>query len=327
MSQLDPKTAIAANYDLIARAIAFIRQHYNEPPDVAAIAQYLGMEEAHFQQLFIQWAGMRPEQFLSYLTPEYAKATLARNQPASVATVLHPVPGTPAIPVKIFTRCSNGKKSDGTGEANQSNSQTPHPTHPAVPQPTDPAFHRSTLSYGIHATPFGSVLLATTDVLVDRAETAAVDPVPERAICRLQFLKDPNPARIEPWLRQEWPEAQWVEDSGETAALCDRIFAYPPVSPTTAPLPVLLQGTPFQLQVWQALLQIPFGYLTTYQTIAAAIGRPTAARAVGTAIGNNEIAYLVPCHRVIRESGELGGYRWGSDRKAAMLGWEASHLP
>jgi AraC family transcriptional regulator, regulatory protein of adaptative response / methylated-DNA-[protein]-cysteine methyltransferase len=86
----------------------------------------------------------------------------------------------------------------------------------------------------------------------------------------------------------------------------------------------LVKGTNFQIQVWRALLRIPFGGMTTYQSIAELIGRPTAVRAVGNAIGKNPIAYLIPCHRVIRESGELGGYRWGLERKTILLAWEAS---
>ncbi len=88
---------------------------------------------------------------------------------------------------------------------------------------------------------------------------------------------------------------------------------------------MLVQGTNFQIQVWRALLNIPFGELATYQTLAKAIARPTATRAIGNAVGKNPIAYLIPCHRVIRASGELGGYCWGIERKTALLGWEASH--
>jgi AraC family transcriptional regulator, regulatory protein of adaptative response / methylated-DNA-[protein]-cysteine methyltransferase len=91
------------------------------------------------------------------------------------------------------------------------------------------------------------------------------------------------------------------------------------------PLKLLVKGTNFQIQVWRALLKVQFGGMTTYQSVAEMIGRPTATRAVGTAVGNNPIGYLIPCHRVIRASGELGGYRWGVERKTAILGWEASH--
>lgn len=86
-----------------------------------------------------------------------------------------------------------------------------------------------------------------------------------------------------------------------------------------------MKGTNFQIQVWRALLNIPFGKLATYKTLAEAIARSTASRAIRNAVGKNPIAYLIPCHRVIRASGELGGYRWGIERKTTLLGWEASH--
>jgi AraC family transcriptional regulator of adaptative response/methylated-DNA-[protein]-cysteine methyltransferase len=85
-----------------------------------------------------------------------------------------------------------------------------------------------------------------------------------------------------------------------------------------------LKGTPFQIKVWNALLQIPVGSLKSYLEIANEIGDPKASRAVGTAIGNNPIAYIIPCHRVITSSGNLGGYHWGIDRKSAIIGWEAA---
>ena len=107
--------------------------------------------------------------------------------------------------------------------------------------------------------------------------------------------------------------------------LCDRIFS-PVTTRSTQPLTLLVKGTNFQLQVWRALLHIPSGRLTTYQTIANIIERPKAVRSVGSAIGKNPIGYLIPCHRVIRSSGEMGGYRWGLDRKQAILGWEMSEV-
>ncbi|HEY9761649.1 MAG TPA: methylated-DNA--[protein]-cysteine S-methyltransferase, partial [Trichocoleus sp.] len=170
------------------------------------------------------------------------------------------------------------------------------------------------IRYGIHSTPFGKAWIATT----------------ERGICNLQFLEgagveDGGDSAVEHHLRKTWPNARLIEDAAGTEVVCDRIFSSRLSSPTS-PLTVLVKGTNFQIQVWRALLNIPFGHLTTYQTIATAIGRPTAVRAIGSAIGSNAVAYLIPCHRIIRASGDLSGYRWGCDRKAAILGWEASQL-
>jgi AraC family transcriptional regulator of adaptative response/methylated-DNA-[protein]-cysteine methyltransferase len=92
------------------------------------------------------------------------------------------------------------------------------------------------------------------------------------------------------------------------------------------PLKVLLKDSPFQLKVWEALLKVPMGKLTNYRSLARQMGRPKASRAVGSALGKNAIAFLIPCHRVIRETGALGGYRWGLERKTAMLSWEACRV-
>jgi AraC family transcriptional regulator of adaptative response/methylated-DNA-[protein]-cysteine methyltransferase len=112
-------------------------------------------------------------------------------------------------------------------------------------------------------------------------------------------------------------------DAMRAGELGQRIFG-PLSGRAEKPLALLVKGTNFQLQVWRALLEIPAGALASYGDVAAQIGSPGSARAVGTAVGANPIAYLIPCHRVIRESGHLGGYRWGTARKAAILGWEAT---
>ena len=157
--------------------------------------------------------------------------------------------------------------------------------------------------YGIHGTPFGRCLIANT----------------ARGICTLRFLDNADKELALRQLGVEWPHADIVCDQQTTAKICDRIF----YTACQSPLTLHIKGTNFQMQVWRALLQIPFGELTTYQGLAAAIGKPTAARAIGNAVGRNPVGYLIPCHRVIRGTGEIGGYRWGLDRKTVLLGWEA----
>jgi AraC family transcriptional regulator of adaptative response/methylated-DNA-[protein]-cysteine methyltransferase len=122
-----------------------------------------------------------------------------------------------------------------------------------------------------------------------------------------------------------WPNAILVADPAPGEALAARIFA--PRGDGDERLSLLLHGTPFQVQVWQALLRIPRGAVTSYQALANHIGKPNASRAVGTANGANPISYLIPCHRVIRKSGALGGYRWGLGRKLAMLSQELNGIP
>lgn len=162
-----------------------------------------------------------------------------------------------------------------------------------------------TIRWGVHDTPFGRALIGVTG----------------RGVCALHFVDDD--ATATQLLRAAWPHATLRHDPAETAKTGKRIFA-PLSSRPREPLSVLVKGTNFQVQVWRALLALPAGAVVTYGGIAAALDMPGAARAVGAAAGANRIAYLIPCHRVIRASGILTGYRWGSARKAAMLGWEAA---
>lgn len=164
-----------------------------------------------------------------------------------------------------------------------------------------------TVQYGVHVTPFGNALIAMT----------------ARGICGLQFLDDEG-AGVER-LQSDWPAAELRRDPAATAPVAARLFG-PLASRPGGALALLVKGTNFQVKVWRALLELPFGSLATYGDIAGRIGIPPAARAVGAAVGANPVAWLIPCHRVIRESGALGGYRWGVERKAAMLGWEAARL-
>jgi AraC family transcriptional regulator of adaptative response/methylated-DNA-[protein]-cysteine methyltransferase len=156
--------------------------------------------------------------------------------------------------------------------------------------------------WGLHPSPFGPAVVATTS----------------RGLCGLEF-PDAIPARAAESLQRRWPEATLVHDPAATEPAAARVFAH---GPDDAPLRLMLRGTNFQLKVWEALLRIPEGRVVSYADVAAAIGRPGASRAVGNAVGANPIAYLIPCHRVIRESGALGGYRWGLTRKRAMLARE-----
>jgi len=126
-------------------------------------------------------------------------------------------------------------------------------------------------------------------------------------------------------MQRRWPEAEYREDKAFTDSYVNCLATIGQEQPPSqTKIKLALYGTPFQLQVWQALLQIPFGQRTTYQNIAQSIGSPNAARAVGTTIGNNPVAWLIPCHRVIRRDGGYGGYHWGEGRKLGLLGWESA---
>jgi len=164
-----------------------------------------------------------------------------------------------------------------------------------------------TMTAGFTLTPFGDGL-------------AAQGP---RGLCHLSFVDNDRKAAWDE-LKRLWPNARWRRDDAAIQGLLAGVFDSRVKSETGRPLTVFVKGTEFQLRVWRALLRIPSGRLTTYGQLAAAIGAPSAARAVGSAVGGNELAWLIPCHRVIRQTGATGEYRWGAVRKRAMLAWEVS---
>ncbi|MGD8286965.1 MAG: bifunctional helix-turn-helix domain-containing protein/methylated-DNA--[protein]-cysteine S-methyltransferase, partial [Desulfobacterales bacterium] len=166
-----------------------------------------------------------------------------------------------------------------------------------------------TITYGFHPSPFGECLLATT----------------ARGICGFFFVK--NRDRKDPLteLRFFWKHADIVEDQHASRELIGRIF-YPSFANTSAPLHLILNGTNFQIKVWEALIKIPFGTVVSYEDVAIQVGLPRATRAVGSAVGKNPISFIIPCHRVIRKTADFGNYGGGTARKKAIIGWEAAHL-
>ena len=166
-----------------------------------------------------------------------------------------------------------------------------------------------TIRFGFHASPFGQALVMAT----------------ERGLAGLAFADAGEQKATLADMKHRWPKASYVEDKARTAPTAKRIFDSSQWKPQQ-PLRVVLIGTDWEVRVWEALLQIPMGRLTTYSGIAGKVCTPAAARAVGAAVGKNPIAFVVPCHRVVGKSGELTGYHWGLTRKRAMLGWEAGKV-
>lgn len=160
------------------------------------------------------------------------------------------------------------------------------------------------IRHGIRATPFGPALVGVTD----------------RGVCHLAFVDD-DPAADVAELARRWPGAELVEDADAVAAVVARVFDG---AAEDAPLSVLVTGTNLQVQVWQALLRVPAGTAVSYSSLARAVGRPGATRAVAGAVAANRVAVLIPCHRVLRANGALSGYRWGPDRKRRLLAVEAA---
>jgi len=163
-----------------------------------------------------------------------------------------------------------------------------------------------TIAYSFHPSPFGMALVMAT----------------ERGLAGLAFADPGEEETALADMRGRWPKATYVEDREATAPLAQRIFD-PKLWRPDRPLRVVLIGTDFEVRVWEALLRVPFGRLTSYSDLAAKVSAPKAARAVGAAVGKNPISFVVPCHRVIGKSGALTGYHWGLTRKRAILGWEA----
>ena len=165
-----------------------------------------------------------------------------------------------------------------------------------------------TIRYGIHDSPFGSCLMGIT----------------ERGVCWLSFHDQDGFRDGLSQLQETWPHATLVEAPEESGFWHQQVFGEKRDSEGRG-LPLLVKGTNFQIKVWEALIRIPPGTLCSYRDVARWIGQPTASRAVGSAVGANPISYLIPCHRVIRSMGTFGQYRWGSERKRAMVGWEMAN--
>jgi len=165
------------------------------------------------------------------------------------------------------------------------------------------------IAYGYHATPFGECMLAKTD----------------RGICGLSFVQSGGRRPVFADLKNRWTNAKLVEDPQLTRPFVKQIFN-PSEEKNSVPLHLILNGTNFQIKVWEALIKIPMGAVVSYENVAAHIGMPKASRAVGNAVGSNPVSFIIPCHRVIRKTAEFGNYGGGVARKMAMLGWEAIQM-
>lgn len=163
------------------------------------------------------------------------------------------------------------------------------------------------IRYGTADLPFGRALILMTD----------------RGVCGIDFTEGEDAATLER-AKRNWPLSRFESDQEAALQMAARIFSVENEHGGGARPPLLLRGTNFQIQVWSALLRVPAGSVASYGDIAKAVGKPKAARAVGAALGANTLAYVVPCHRVLRATGLFKSYRWGAPRRWAMLGWEAA---
>jgi AraC family transcriptional regulator of adaptative response/methylated-DNA-[protein]-cysteine methyltransferase len=276
------------DYDHIRRAIAFLSETWTEQPSLERLAQHLGLSPAHCQKLFKRWCGLSPKEFVQSITVDNARSLLGGS--ASVLETAYEV-----------------------GLSGGSRLHDLFVSHEAM---TPGDYKRRgeglEMAYGFHASPFGDALLIAT----------------ERGVAGLAFVNDDAMQTRQEALAdmmQRWPKAHYVEKPEVTAPHAKVIFNATKWS-AEQPVRLVMIGTDFDVRVWETLLKIPMGRAVSYTDIARHIGSPSASRAVGSAVGRNPISFVVPCHRVLRGDGSLGGYHWGLTRKRALIGWETGRV-
>jgi AraC family transcriptional regulator of adaptative response/methylated-DNA-[protein]-cysteine methyltransferase len=235
--------------------------------------------------MFKRWAGVSPKAFVQCLTLNAAKRALLEGRSVLESSLEAGLAG----PGRLHDLCVKWEAVT-PGELKSGGNDLP-------------------LTYGVGETPFGRALVAWS----------------ARGLCHLAFVDaagDPAGEReAQEGLSARWPHARKLREDDEAQRWLNRGWKSPETA-SSAALDAWVQGSSFQIQVWQALIRIPPGHLASYGDVARAIGRPGAARAVGSALAANPLAYLIPCHRVIRETGVVGEYRWGHGRKRVLIAWE-----
>ncbi len=277
----------AEDYAVVAKAIEFLGRNWRDHPPLKDIAHHVELSETHFHKLFTRWAGVSPKEFIRALTLQHARSLLADSVSVLDTTYEVGLSG-PSRLHDLFVQYEAMTPGDykAGGE------------------------HLS-IAYGFHDSPFGTSLAMATS----------------RGLAGLAFCEDGEDGRkvaLEDMMGR-WPKAHFYQDEALTRQFTSRSFNRENWR-IDQPLKLVLIGSEFDVTVWETLLKVPFGRAVTYGDIARHIGRPKAARAVGSAVGRNPISFVVPCHRALRASGALGGYHWGLTRKHAIIGWETGLL-
>ncbi|WP_394691153.1 methylated-DNA--[protein]-cysteine S-methyltransferase [Hoeflea sp.] len=270
------------DYELVRQTIERISLDYRAQPSLEDIASDLNVAPGKLQKTFSRWAGLTPKAFLQAVTLDHARRLLGHE-------------GLPLLDASYELGLS------GPGRLHDL-----FVTHEAM----SPGDFKSggaglEIRYGYHPSPFGIALVMAT----------------ERGLCGLAFADPGEEAAALEDMARRWPGAVLSADHASTAGYVERVFS-PAQWRADQPLRIVMIGTDFQVRVWEALLRIPLGTAKTYSDVATEIGKPSASRAVGAAVGRNPISFVVPCHRALGKSGALTGYHWGITRKRAMLGWE-----
>ncbi len=270
------------DYETVRAAIAYLSETGPDEIDLARFSRALGLSERQLTELFRRWCGLSPKSFAQAVALDHAKALLKAEE-----SVL-----------------------DTTYEVGLSSTSRLHDLFVAYEAMPPGAFRARgdglTMRWGVAPSPFGLAVVTVTDYGVSGLGFADGDTSVEQA------FED---------LAARWPNARFVRDDAAVIPLVERIFD-PARWSADQPVRVVLIGTDFEVKVWETLLKIPVGKATTYGEVANRIGRPSASRAVGAAVGKNPISFVVPCHRVVGSNGALTGYHWGVPRKRAILGWE-----
>jgi len=270
------------DYERVARVIRYLEESANAQPDLATLAAYAGLSPYHFHRLFSRWAGVTPKDFLQCLTVSHARMLLRQGNSVLATALDSGLSG----PGRLHDLCVS--------------------LEAASPGEIRSGGEGLTIVFGFADCPFGRCILGESP----------------RGLCHLAFANADHEGEIAA-LQARWPRARLVRDNPLAARLAGQIFdASRAGSAPRSALRAFVRGTPFQVKVWRALLAVRAGSLVSYRGLAAAVGMPTAARAVGSAVARNSLAFLVPCHRVIRETGVVGDYRWGTERKRAAIAWE-----
>ena len=278
-----PAFAPADDYETIRAAIAYLSETGADDVNLTRFARSLGLTDRQLTDLFRRWCGLSPKSFAQAVALNHARRLLADR--ASVLETTNQV-----------------------GLSSTSRLHDLFVTHEAMP----PGAFRQRgegldMVWGAAPSPFGTAVVVVTDY----------------GIAGIGFADGEKPVEVAfDDLRNRWPNANYRRDDARIAPVAARVFEPSRWTPEE-PVKVVLIGTDFEVKVWQTLLRIPVGRATTYQAVATDIGRPTASRAVGAAVGKNPISFVVPCHRVVGSTGALTGYHWGVPRKRAILGWEA----
>ncbi len=279
---------MSTDYETIAAAIHYLETNFTQQPTLEDLAAHLNLSPYHLQRLFKRWAGISPKRFLQFLTADYARQLLDESHSVLDAAYASGLSGPGRLHdlfVSIDAVTPGEYKQKGAGLE---------------------------ISYGFHETAFGECLIGVTD----------------RGICALSFLEEAGRQGALDALRERWAGALLSEEPAVTQPYIDAIFGGSAGKSQNGDgkslLRLYLQGTNFQIKVWEALLNIPKGHAISYEDVALAIGQPAGTRAVASAVAANQVAFLIPCHRVLRKSGAIGEYRWGHTRKQAMFGWEAA---